>query len=128
MRTLVNGVCAIICDLYAASELGALMEAMGAPLPPRALQEVIEALDTSHDGVLDWSEFLSWWQGDFYPLLRAFRACDADGSGSIDETEYASLLQSLGVNLSTEQLQQVRDSFIQSLVRMHPYPLCALMP
>lgn len=44
-----------------ASELGALLEALGAEMSPEELAVGLEAIDGDGNGTVEFDEFLAWW-------------------------------------------------------------------
>ena len=75
------------------------------------LDLAIRRIDTNGDGLIQYEEFVSFWQADDrFAAVRAaseseravisraielFEAADADGNGVIDRTEFSSLFQTL---------------------------------
>jgi Ca2+-binding EF-hand superfamily protein len=114
-------------------ELGNLFKSMGQGSSRERLQEIIDEVDESGMGEINWIGFLKImrmvypdkrdeYEDKFYSPARnfpefsrdeidvfveTFRECDLDGSGSIDANELAELFTKMGQGCSRDKLQMI---------------------
>jgi centrin-3 len=90
-------------------ELPALLRNLGLPSSEESTRNVWEALDTTHDGKIEFSEFTTgirrWW--GVFDAKVAFEKYDGDGSGRINMHELAAMLHDLGCILPAAELREV---------------------
>merc|ERR1712185_770354 len=89
------------------SDCASLLRELGeSTVDEASLARLTEELDADGSGLIDFREFLDWWQ--HHGMQRVFMRFDHDKSGSIDTEELAALLKSLGISLSPSQLQKAQ--------------------
>ena len=59
--------------------------------------DVLEAVDTSKDGLIQFSEFKAFFVGAERELWRIFRSVDTDGNHKIDKGELKNALAKAGI-------------------------------
>ena len=93
--------------VISAADCGELLRELGeTTLDEAGLALLIAELDADGSGLIDFREFLDWWQ--HHGMQRVFMRFDKDQSGSIDTEELQALLESLGISLSPSQLQKAQ--------------------
>lgn len=96
-------------------EIGTLCEILGLPLQDSDREDRLSYLDKDSSGSLELIEFLEWWLQRISQLpgnkkqqemlaKNLFQQFDQDHSGSIDSKEFNQLIQSLGIQLTTQEL------------------------
>lgn len=81
------------------------------------LRDIINDLDTNQDGIIQFQEFLEYFDGklgksteneeDFANLKAAFKMFDSDDSGEIDIGEMRTLLKNIGEKISETELRDL---------------------
>ncbi|TGZ77404.1 mitochondrial carrier [Ascodesmis nigricans] len=61
------------------------------------IADILHAVDTSNDGLIQFSEFKAFFQGAERELLRIFRSVDTNHNGHIDKTELKAALNRAGI-------------------------------
>ena len=90
------------------SDCASLLRELGeSTVDAASLAKLTEELDADGSGLIDFREFLDWWQ--HHGMQRVFMRFDHDKSGSIDTHELSELLASLGLRLTPQQLQAAQS-------------------
>uniref|UniRef100_A0A8C2PXT7 Solute carrier family 25 member 23b n=1 Tax=Cyprinus carpio TaxID=7962 RepID=A0A8C2PXT7_CYPCA len=71
------------------------------------VDEIVRVSDTNHDGQLDIKEFTQYLRAHEKELRLMFHSLDRNNDGHIDVAEIQLSLNSLGVNVSTEQASRI---------------------
>lgn len=86
-------------------------------LPPAALKDadhllhdILTAVDTSKDGLIQYSEFKNFFEGADRELWRIFHSVDLDKNGKIDKGELRVALTRAGIAVDTSRLEEFFDS------------------
>lgn len=101
------------------AEMKLLMKRLGQPSEGEGFVTIMHELDGDHSGEVDCAEFLNWWKhagrerreeitryNDRRREIRElFDEVDTDGSGEVDATEVAQLVQNLGIKMNSSELQ-----------------------
>ena len=96
------------------AEVSMLLESLGQRMSNSELDKVMEDLDDSGDGSVDFQEFKVWWEKRTYhtkenkdaELADMFAAVDTDGSGEIDWPEF---LEMIGAQLRRDEQVSQKD-------------------
>ncbi|KAF9465904.1 calmodulin-like protein [Collybia nuda] len=94
-------------------ELGTVMRSLGQNPTEAELQDMINEVDIDRNGIIDFDEFLALMvkqskEGDEEEEMRlAFEVFDKDGSGSISVAELKQVMESLGENLTTHEINEM---------------------
>ncbi|KAL0634004.1 hypothetical protein Q9L58_007105 [Maublancomyces gigas] len=70
------------------------------------LHEILTAVDTSKDGLIQYSEFKHFFEGADRELWRIFRSVDQDRNGKIDKGELRIALTRAGIAVDTNRLEE----------------------
>ncbi|KAI5813331.1 mitochondrial carrier domain-containing protein [Pyronema omphalodes] len=71
------------------------------------LRDLLKAVDTSNDGLIQFSEFKVFFAGAEKELYSIFKSVDSDGNGNIDRNELKQALQRAGIMVTPpEKLEQ----------------------
>lgn len=84
-----------------------LLKHLGSTIDGEELREALESLDMDGSGLVEFREFLDWWQE--HGLREAFKVFDRDKSGEMDSDELADMLLRLGVVLSDADVESALD-------------------
>jgi len=85
-------------------ELASVLFKLGYTFSPENVDTIIQIVDDNMDGVLNFKEFLAFY--DFLEYLKSlFESADTDGSGSIDRAELGTLLKKAGYEFSDKQVE-----------------------
>jgi len=85
-------------------ELASVLFKLGYTFSPENVDTIIQIVDDNMDGVLNFKEFLAFY--DFLEYLKSlFESADIDGSGAIDRNELTTLLQKAGYNFNEKQIE-----------------------
>lgn len=99
-----------------APEMLQALRLLGASPTNAEFGEMLKAIDSNNDGVVDFREFaLVWWkrekerlEADFdTELTMAFKVFDSDNSGSISLTELKEKLTTLGEKMTDDEVQEL---------------------
>eukprot|EP00005_Dracoamoeba_jomungandri_P001870 CAMPEP_0174257624 /NCGR_PEP_ID=MMETSP0439-20130205/6736_1 /TAXON_ID=0 /ORGANISM="Stereomyxa ramosa, Strain Chinc5" /LENGTH=159 /DNA_ID=CAMNT_0015340787 /DNA_START=24 /DNA_END=499 /DNA_ORIENTATION=- len=98
-----------------ADELGTVMQSLGHQPTPDELADMIADVDTNGDGEIDFSEFLTMMskkmkgggEGDEEDLREAFKVFDTDGDGLISPAELREVMNNLGENLTSDEIDEM---------------------
>ncbi|KAL6291827.1 hypothetical protein ACE6H2_009337 [Prunus campanulata] len=102
-------------------ELGSLLRSLGVKPSHHQLQAVIRKVDTNHNGLVEFSEFVALVKPDLNlvqpqacsysqdQLRNMFRMFDRDGNGYISPAELAHSMAKLGHPLTAEELIGMMD-------------------
>lgn len=74
------------------------------------LHDILTAVDTSKDGLIQYSEFKHFFEGADRELWRIFRSVDQDRNGKIDKGELRIALTRAGIAVDTNRLEEFFDS------------------
>ncbi|KAG0642060.1 mitochondrial carrier domain-containing protein [Tuber brumale] len=74
------------------------------------LHDILEAVDTSKDGLIQYSEFKHFFESADRELWRIFTSVDLDRNGNIDKAELRIALSRAGLVVDTKRLQEFFDS------------------
>lgn len=74
------------------------------------LHDILEAVDTSKDGLIQYSEFKHFFESADRELWRIFTSVDLDKNGKIDKAELRIALSRAGLVVDTKRLQEFFDS------------------
>lgn len=91
-------------------ELGTVMRSLGQNPSEEQLLEMITEVDADGSGTIDFQEFLLMMSKQFLEkdteedLRETFEALDKDGNGFLSAFELRQILQTLGINLSDEEV------------------------
>lgn len=75
------------------------------------LHDILAAVDTSKDGLIQYSEFKSFFESVERELWGIFSAVDIDGNGKIDKKELRAALVRSGIAVDPKKL----DDFFESM-------------
>jgi Ca2+-binding EF-hand superfamily protein len=90
------------------SDCASLLRELGeSTVDAAGMARLTEELDADGSGLIDFREFLDWWQ--HHGMQRVFMRFDHDKSGAIDTHELSELLASLGLRLTPQQLQAAQS-------------------
>lgn len=70
------------------------------------LHDILTAVDTSKDGLIQYSEFKHFFEGADRELWRIFRSVDQDRNGKIDKGELRIALTRAGIAVDTNRLEE----------------------
>jgi len=85
-------------------ELSAVLYKLGYTFSPDNVDIIIQIVDDNMDGVLNFKEFLAFY--DFLEYLKSlFESADTNANGSIDRGELKSLLEKAGYSFSDKQVE-----------------------
>jgi len=85
-------------------ELASVLFKLGYTFSPDNVDTIIQIVDDNMDGVLNFKEFLGFY--DFLEYLKTlFESADVDGNGSIDRQELKGLLEKAGYNFNEKQTE-----------------------
>ena len=98
------------------SELKGVMISFGYHASDQELRDILTELDTNHNGVIDYNEFITLLQS--HPaktgeemraedIVEAFRAFDRDGNGLITADELKATMAAMGQGISDEEVQEM---------------------
>ena len=96
------------------SELKAVLITFGYHVSDQDLRDIVDDLDSNHNGAIDFTEFLSLMEthppkaGGLETLedfVTAFRALDQDGNGVISGEEIRASMEAMGVTMTDEEVQ-----------------------
>jgi solute carrier family 25 (mitochondrial phosphate transporter), member 23/24/25/41 len=73
------------------------------------LHDVLEAVDTSGDGRIQFNEFLVFVEHAEKELWQLFESIDRDNSGALDKDELRSAFKRAGLSISAAKLDQFFD-------------------
>ncbi|KAK2955853.1 putative Calmodulin [Blattamonas nauphoetae] len=89
-------------------------DCMGMKMTDEEVKLMLEEIDTNHNGLIDFNEFLVMmgnnWSGTAdteEDVISAFHAFDTDGSGSISTEEFRFFFSKLNWNLSDEDIDEM---------------------
>ena len=98
-------------------DLGVVMRSLGQNPTESELQDMINEVDESGDGELDFPEFLLLMSnrmkdnGSEDELVEAFKVFDRDGDGSVSVDELMTIMTMLGERLTREEVEtMIRDA------------------
>lgn len=74
------------------------------------LHDILTAVDTSKDGLIQYSEFKHFFEGADRELWRIFHSVDLDKNGKIDKGELRVALTRAGIAVDTSRLEEFFDS------------------
>ncbi|CAZ85743.1 unnamed protein product [Tuber melanosporum] len=74
------------------------------------LHDILEAVDTSKDGLIQYSEFKHFFESADRELWHIFTSVDLDRNGNIDKAELRIALSRAGLVVDTKRLQEFFDS------------------
>lgn len=122
-------------------ELAAVLHSFGIEISDSEMLDVARLLDTSGDGLIDFSEFAVFMAGDIFDsededpegaASELFKIIDKDGSGEITIIEFRTVLESLQCGLSQDDITHVvaffddtgdaeidEEEFIYGFKRLH---------
>lgn len=63
------------------------------------IHEILQAVDSSKDGLIQYSEFKSFFVGAERELWKIFTSVDSDGNGKIDRGELQAALAKAGISV-----------------------------
>eukprot|EP00887_Chlorella_sp_A99_P008156 scaffold12.g8156.t1 len=95
------------------TELKAVLKALGHPVTPVELDDLLKRMDTDGSGTIDFQEFATVLanrheeeeaEGEIEDMMNVFMSFDADGSGNLSRDELQRALKILGVQLSAEEV------------------------
>ena len=95
------------------SELSMAMKELGHNPTDIELQEMINEVDSNHDNVLDFNEFVTMMIKTIYDketeqkTIEAFKLFDRDGSGVIRKTGLKNLMMNLGETMKEEEVDEL---------------------
>lgn len=78
------------------------------------LQEILRAIDTSKDGLIQFEEFRAFVEAADQELWQIFHSVDLDSNGRIDKIELAEALVRAGVIADRDRLQQLFEFMDQN--------------
>lgn len=96
------------------SELKAVLICFGYHVSDQEVNDAVSDLDTNHNGVIDFPEFLTLMETHpprargmetLEDMVTAFRALDKDGNGVISGEEIKASMESMGVTMTDEEVQ-----------------------
>ncbi|KAF5390954.1 hypothetical protein D9757_003961 [Collybiopsis confluens] len=96
-------------------ELGTVMRSLGQNPNDAELQDMINEVDADGNGTIDFSEFLIMMDKKFKDadseeeIQRAFQVFDKDGNGSISANELKAVMDSIGEELSDDEIKTMID-------------------
>lgn len=67
------------------------------------IHDILRAVDTSKDGLIQYSEFRNFFVGAERELWRIFKSVDSDGNGKIDRGELQAALAKAGIAVQPPQ-------------------------
>jgi solute carrier family 25 phosphate transporter 23/24/25/41 len=70
------------------------------------IHDILTAVDTSKDGLIQFSEFRNFFASAERELWRIFRSVDVDGNGRIDKGELRSSLARAGIAVDPGRLEE----------------------
>ncbi|KAK2194832.1 bifunctional EF-hand domain/EF-Hand 1 [Babesia duncani] len=94
-------------------ELGTVMRSLGQNPTEAELQDMINEIDSSGSGAIDFPEFLilmarKMKEGDTEEeLVQAFKVFDRDGNGFISAQELRHVMTNLGEKLTNEEVEEM---------------------
>ncbi len=94
-------------------ELGTVMRGLGQNPTEEELKQIIREVDLDGNGTIDFKEFLCLMVKKMKDtdtdeeLLEAFKVFDRDGNGFITSHELRNIMNSLGENLSPEEIEEM---------------------
>ena len=94
-------------------ELGTVMRGLGQNPTEEELKQMIREVDLDGNGTIDFKEFLCLMVKKMKDtdtdeeLLEAFKVFDRDGNGFITSHELRNIMNSLGENLSPEEIEEM---------------------
>ena len=74
------------------------------------LHDILEAVDTSKDGLIQYSEFKHFFESADKELWRIFTSVDLDKNGKIDKGELREALRRAGLAVDPKRLEKFFDS------------------
>uniref|UniRef100_A0A7S1EQ50 EF-hand domain-containing protein n=1 Tax=Timspurckia oligopyrenoides TaxID=708627 RepID=A0A7S1EQ50_9RHOD len=95
------------------SELGVVMRSMGQNPTDAELRQMIGEVDADGNGSIDFAEFVTLMARKMtntsrdLEIMEAFKVFDRDASGKISASELKQVMNSLGENLSDEEIEQM---------------------
>ena len=94
-------------------ELGTVMRGLGQNPTEEELKQIIREVDLDGNGTIDFKEFLCLMVKKMKDtdtdeeLLEAFKVFDRDGNGFITSHELRNVMNSLGENLTPEEIEEM---------------------
>lgn len=104
--------------VISSTELKGVLISFGYHASDQDLRDIVQDLDTNHNGVIDYPEFIRLMES--HPakvgeelraedIVEAFRAFDRDGNGLITASEIKSSMEAMG--------QRITDAEVQEMIR-----------
>jgi Ca2+-binding EF-hand superfamily protein len=96
-----------------ATELGAVMRALGQNPTTREIEEWIQRMDTTHTGLVSFEMFLQLMSRHLREanpqdeITDAFRVFDREGNGKMSVAEFTHILKDLGDPLSAKAIDEM---------------------
>lgn len=104
-----------------AEEVGAIAASLGVTLNAAEIEQAMATINSDHTGGVDFEEFYRWWDSgeelairmkrglatEEHKLKDAFRKCDTDRGGSLDQQELANMGNVLGISLTEDETAEM---------------------
>jgi len=96
-------------------ELGTVMNCMGQNPSEQELRQMIKEVDADGNGTIDFAEFVTLMARKMNSdkdaeIRQAFNVFDKDGDGYISSAELQHIMQSLGEELTEEEVRPIRSA------------------
>ena len=97
----------------ATTELASVLKSLGQEYSPEDIKEIISSVDSDGNGCISMVEFInlvlyqSQREKNAEELLQAFSVFDRDGNGYISSAELKFVLQTLCLNVTDQEVQEI---------------------